>query len=462
MCGITAIFYKNNNNALEIYESLLSIQHRGQDGAGICCINDKSNIIISRKGLVSDSFDYNELKELKGNVYLGHNRYKTNNVHYSFQPFNLKNNNFDLYLCHNGNIINTRVIENILKNHYDFINENEVSDSLLLLQLIFYYINKKCSSIKELNENIIFQLSDFLHDNIIGSYSLILYIRNFGLILLKDKNGIRPLVFGKNNNNDILVSSESCSFNNILNYKVNREIECGETLILKINGEIIQNIYKNSSLSPCLFEYIYFSRLDSMLYDISVYNFRFNLGKLLGKIILENNLDIDFIIPTPETSRVYAYGLSNYTKIPIQECIIKNRYINRTFIIKDKKNIELNVKRKFSVIKELLNDKKVLLIDDSIVRGNTSKNIINLLKEGGTSKIFFASAAPKIYNTNQYGIYIEKQNELITYKNHDNKNIAKSIGADMIFYNNLYETLNLIKLMNNNIKNMEISMFKQL
>lgn len=278
------------------------------------------------------------------------------------------------------------------------------------------------------------------------------------MIAMKDKRGIRPLVYGKNKNNDILISSESCSLNNVLDFNNIKELNAGETIIFPLDGEEIVYQSKNIDFNPCLFEYIYFSRLDSILNNISVYQFRYKLGELLGKILIKEKINVDFIIPTPETSRVYSYGISNIMNIPIQECIIKNRYINRTFIIENKNNIKENVKRKFSIIKEIVKDKSVLLIDDSIVRGNTSSNIINLLKDAGVKNVIFGSAAPKIINSNKYGIYIEKKEELISFKN-NNDIIATKIGAEKIYYNNLDEIIQLINNLNPNIINMEVSMF---
>ena len=180
-----------------------------------------------------------------------------------------------------------------------------------------------------------------------------------------------------------------------------------------------------------------------------------------GEEILKENLSVDFIIPTPETSRVYAYGMSAVTGIPIQECIIKNRYVNRTFIDENKRNIKKSIKRKFSVIHEIVKGKNVILVDDSVVRGNTSREVINLLKESGVKNVYFCSAAPKINNANHFGIFIEKKEELITYNNDTNEKIAHSIGASKIYYNDLNDTVKLINSLNKNIINMEVSMFLQ-
>ena len=458
MCGITGLFYNNRGNALEIYESLLSIQHRGQDGAGICNIDDEEDKIIKGKGLICNLFNYDILQNMKGRMFIGHTRYKTNNVKDSFQPFILKNGKIQMSFCHNGNIINVDKLAKVLSNQYGVSNSVFVSDSYLLFQLIFYFLDKEVEGVVE-NKNIE-SVSNYLHECIEGSYSIILYIKDYGMVMLKDKYGIRPLVYGSNKNNDVLVSSESCSLNNVLNYDVIDEVNAGETVIVRNNMEIYKYQHKNIVLKPCLFEYIYFSRLDSCVNGISIYNCRYELGKLLGEKMMEEKENIDFIIPTPETSRIYAYGMSEIMNIPIQECIIKNRYINRTFIIENKDKIEENIKRKFSVIREIIKGKNVILLDDSIVRGNTSKNIIKLLKESGVNKVIFGSASPKIFNTNRFGIYIEKKEELITHNNKTNENIASSIGANKIYYNELEDVIGLVNKLNRRIGNMEVSMFK--
>ena len=458
MCGITGLFYNNRGNALEIYESLLSIQHRGQDGAGICNIDDEEDKVIKGKGLICNLFNYDILQNMKGRMFIGHTRYKTNSVKDSFQPFILKNDRFKMSFCHNGNVINVNKIEKILSNEYGVSNSVFVSDSYLLFQLIFYFLDNDVDGSIE-NKNIE-NVSNYLHECIEGSFSIILYIKGYGMVMMKDKYGIRPLVYGSNKNNDILVSSESCSLNNVLNYDIIDEVNAGETVIIRNNMEKYKYQYKVSKLRPCLFEYIYFSRLDSCVNSISIYNCRYELGKLLGEKMMEEKENIDFIIPTPETSRIYAYGMSEIMNIPIQECIIKNRYINRTFIIENKDKIEENIKRKFSVIREIIKGRNVILLDDSVVRGNTSKNIIKLLKESGVNKIIFGSASPKIFNTNKFGIYIEKKEELITYNNKSNENIANSIGANKIYYNELEDVIRLLNTLNMRISNMEVSMFK--
>lgn len=471
MCGICAVLYNNNNNGFDIFQALISIQHRGQDGAGIYYCNDNFEKNIKKSGLICDIFHHDQLNAMNAHTYLGHTRYKTNSIYNSFQPFNFSHDNitiktnkkkkrkpFYISLCHNGNIINTDHLISILSNQFDYHFNSPVSDSFILTVLIFYKLTQYSTN-QLLNFSHIIHLSKFLNETIVGSFSLIINIRNYGIIAIRDQHGIRPLSYGKNDNDDILISSESCSFNNT-NFHFISDVNPGETILFQQNKSPETFMLSHNSYTifkPCLFEYIYFSRLDSIIAEISVYNFRFMLGELLAKIIDLN--DIDFIIPTPETSRVYAYGLSSATSIPIQECIIRNRYINRTFILDDKNQIEKKINQKFSVVSQIVKDKNVILIDDSIVRGNTSKKVIELLKQSGANKVIFASASPKIFNTNNFGIFIENKDELITFPNKTNDDIANSIGAHKVYYNNLEDVLQIIKYLNPFINNMEISMF---
>lgn len=454
MCGITGIYYNNNNNGIEIFQSLLAIQHRGQDGAGIYWANNNETGIIKESGLISQIFQFDKLEKMNGNMYIGHTRYKTNNIKDSYQPFIVQNDKVKISLCHNGNIINVEMLYNLLKNQYNK-NVSQLSDSHLLTIYIVEYLTYELKTFESINWVLIQKLSSHLHDIIEGSFSLLLIIKDFGLVAIRDKHGIRPLSYGINENYDYLISSETCSFNHTrFNYV--KDISPGETIWFNKNGTQ-HFIIHNSLVKPCLFEYIYFSRFDSYINNISVYKFRIMLGKLLNKYIDVQN--IDCIIPTPETSRIYAYGLSQVMNVPIEEAIILNRYVNRTFIVENKNDISSKIRQKFSIIGDLVKDKNILILDDSIVRGNTSRGIIRLIKQENPKNIYFASAAPKIYNTNKYGIHIEEKEELITYQNKTNEQIENYIGVDKIFYTLLEDVINIVYTLNNNIKNMEVSMF---
>jgi amidophosphoribosyltransferase len=457
MCGISGVIYKSNHNAFEIFQTMLSLQHRGQDGAGMYWNNEKHSGIIKSPGLISEIFTEDILKELSCKIYIGHNRYKTNNIRYSYQPFEIKDNELNISVVHNGNITNCEKIKKTIRLYYN-IDTTGYSDTYILTHLIFYTLK---NIMKEYNNTINFYtimvLSKYLQKYITGSFSLLIYIHGLGLVAMRDKHGIRPLSYGKCDEG-YMVSSENCSFNHN-RFKFERDINPGETILFSDgNCQKFQFNEKNSILyTPCLFEFIYFSRLDTTISNISVYSFRYMLGESLAKVI--GNIDIDYIIPTPETSRVYAYGLSYSIDIPIQECLIGNRYMNRTFIGENKNNISEKIKQKFSIVDGVIKGKNVLLIDDSIIRGNTSKGIVELLKKAGVNKIYMASGAPKVLNTNNFGIFIESKDELITQKYKSNKDISNYLGVEDVFYNELDDALSIAKYLNPDIKSMEVSMF---
>ena len=328
MCGITGILYNTNKNGIEIYQSLLAIQHRGQDGAGIFWSNTKHNI-IKESGLINQIFIPEQLKEMNGNIYIAHNRYKTNKIANSYQPFVLSNTNFTISLSHNGNIININELQELLLTRYK-IPIQELSDSHILSIFVFEFLNEKNKTIP-INFTHIIELSIQLQEILNGSFCILVAIPSFGIIAIRDKCGIRPLSYGINKENEYLISSESCSFNHT-DFSFVKDVQPGETIWFNSNEKKHfqyekENKKKIDIFTPCLFEYIYFSRIDSYFNNISVYKFRFLVGQLLAKSI--NCSNIDYIIPTPDTSRTYAYGLSKSLNIPIQEAIVLNRYVNR-------------------------------------------------------------------------------------------------------------------------------------
>lgn len=457
MCGISGIIYKSNHNAFEIFQTMLSLQHRGEHGAGMYWNNEKHSGIIKSHGLISEIFTEDILKELSCKIYIGHNTYKTNNIKYSYQPFEIKDNDLTILVVHNGNITNCEKIKKVMRLYYNIDTEG-YSDTYILTHLIFYTLK---NIMKEYNNTINFYtimvLSKYLQKNITGSFSLLIYIHGLGLVAMRDKYGIRPLSYGKSND-DYMISSENCSFNHN-RFKFERDVKAGETILFSDGKiQIFQFNDKNNNIhTPCLFEYIYFSRLDTTISNISVYSFRYMLGESLTKII--GNIDIDYIIPTPETSRVYANGLSNSIDIPVQECLLVNRYVNRVSIGNSQNSTVEKIKQKFSVVDGIIKGKNVLLIDDSIVKGNTSKVVVELLKKAGVNKIYMASGAPKILNTNNFGIFIESKDELISQKYKSNKDISNYLGVEDVFYNDLDDALSIAKYLNPEIKSMEVSMF---
>ena len=457
MCGIIGIHSNKKNTQIfyEIFEGLMCLQHRGQDSVGIS--NEYS--VKKYNGLVKYAFQNENFTDLSCQNYMGHVRYGTNGLSNNIQPF------YSIFprritLCHNGNITNTNELKETIFEKYHILIDTQ-SDSEIILTIfsckLYELLNKETNII---TDDKIHSTINYLHEVLEGSYNLLIIIKDYGIIGIRDKKGIRPLIYGKREDNYI-VASESVALN-LLDYKIIRDFIPGESIIFKNNiNEPLFYYYQNSILSPCLFEYIYFARPDSIIDNINVNEARIKIGNLLGKLIKESwshYKEIDYIIPVPDTSTTFANGIQEELNIPVREGFIKNRYIDRTFIMKNKNIIQQNIKRKLSGIENSFKDKNVLIVDDSIVRGNTSKHVIKMVKNYGCKKIYFASCSPIIKNTNNYGIYIPTQQELISYKRNEEE-IRKELQVDYLIYNNLDKIITNLKQMNNNIKDFEISMF---
>ena len=457
MCGIIGIHSTIQNKQIfyEIFEGLMCLQHRGQDSVGI------SNEQCVRKydGLVKYAFQNENLDSHPCQNYMGHVRYGTNGLTNNIQPF------YTIFprritLCHNGNLTNTENVKSIIYSKYHILLDTQ-SDSEIILSLfsckLYELLNNNKSN--EITDEKIFTVIDFLHEILEGSYCLIIVIKGYGMIVVRDKYGIRPLIIGKKQDNYI-VSSESVALN-MLDYEITRDLKPGETIIFK-NDEItpLYHTYDKTSLTPCLFEYIYFARPDSMIDKINVNEARILIGRILGEKMknIWDCKEIDYIIPVPDTSVTFANGIQEVIKRPLREGFIKNRYIDRTFIMKNKNIIQQNIKRKLSGIKNSFENKNVLIVDDSIVRGNTSKHLINMIKKYGCKKIYFASCSPIIKNTNNYGIYIPTKEELISF-NRNEEEIKEELEVDYLIYNDLDKIIHGLKQLNKDIDNFEISMF---
>ena len=446
MCGILGISSDKNDITTKMYEGLTYLQHRGQDSAGIT----NESLCIKHPGLVKNVFNETNLSTLRSNICIGHVRYSTTGKfdETSIQPLQSSYNDKNIFLCHNGNIINIEFIKSIIGNvHYN-------SDSEYLLQLFIHKLNTYNS---ELSCKIICEVCEFIIKHVKGSYSVLILIENFGMITFRDMFGIRPLIYGTLNNNYI-ISSES-NVINALEYQVVRDVHPGEVMIFEKDKipRFCNNI--QGKLNPCLFEYIYFSRIDSIIDGICVYDARYKLGILLGEKIKSLNInDIDVIIPVPESSLIFALGLQKCLNIDLHYGFVKNNYIDRTFIMQENEMINKNVRLKLNSVKNIFENKNVLIVDDSIVRGNTSKHIVHLAKLAGSKNVYFSSGSPPILYPNKYGIYIPNKKELIA-DNRGYRNIADIIGATRVIYNDLYDTVNCLKQMNTNIDGFEVSMF---
>lgn len=465
MCGIIGIIHKNESNFVSqfLVDGLTLLQHRGQDSAGIATMQNNHFYIHKNKGVVSDVFDEDNIGELKGNIGIGHVRYstlKTVEINET-QPL-YTNVPYGISLVHNGNLTNTNELLSFMK--YRHINSN--SDSEILLNLFAEELYKQSDSETDFPTKI-FHAVKMIMKKCKGGFSVIIMINDIGIVVFRDPYGIRPLCFGKNDFfNNYVFASESVAIDVMESYSFVRNVYPGECIFINKNCDFYtQIVAEKPILKPCLFEYIYFARPDSIIDYVSVYESRIKMGEKLAYHILEdfkkNNekIDIDVVIPVPETSRISALEIANILKIPYKEGFIKNRYIARTFILQGQEMRKKSLKLKLNTIKSIFKNKNILIVDDSIVRGNTSLQIIQLARNAGAKKIYFSSAAPPVKYTNIYGINIPTTTELIAY-NKTNKEIATSLGADMVFYNSLKDVID--SCMNNNIhspKQFETSCF---
>ncbi|MAV58713.1 MAG: amidophosphoribosyltransferase [Candidatus Marinimicrobia bacterium] len=462
MCGIVGISSNNSTASLSIYNALTVLQHRGQDAAGMAVIDQEGFLNIhKRNGLVRDAFDDPDMIRLQGNVGIGHVRYPTaGTVDISqAQPFYV-NSPHGIVLVHNGNLINTESLRDELRLE-DFRHINTTSDSEVLINIFASSLEK--NGLKKLDDKSIFKAVAEVHKRVEGAYSVIIAILGYGLIAFRDPNGIRPLIFGCKDSKNHIIASESVALD-CLGYSIERDIEPGETIIFKNDGTITnQKYFSSKKFSPCIFEYVYLARPDSTIENINVYESRLSMGRYLAKKIKKDlsNEDlesIDVIIPIPATSRTSALPISIELDKELKEGFVKNRYIGRTFIMPGQKIRKKSVRQKLNTINIEFKNKNVLLVDDSIVRGNTSKQIIKMAREAGAKKVFFASASPPIRFPNVYGIDMPYVKELVAYKRTIDE-IAEIIGADKLIYQSLEDLISAVKENNTKIDSFDSSCF---
>lgn len=472
MCGITGIISNEENIINELYESLFNLQHRGQNSSGFITYSNKLKTTNKSKKFGLVDAHLSELPNLQGNMGIAHNRYPTSGetTKKEIQPFFISKP-YGISLVHNGNLTNKEYLtqylidNNIyihLNNNNNFINNiDSSSDSEIILNLFYLYIEK---DFNKLTDEIIVNAIRKIYNMCTGSFSVLLMINGYGLIAFRDINGVRPLVYteiNKNNKKYFQFASETIALENDYYNNVNNG------MIIIINKNLHINKYKYNpyigpidnakNLKPCLFEYIYFARPESYINDILVYNFREKVGQKVIEIIDKNIIEeIDIVVPVPQTSLISATALANKLNKPIKHAIIKNRYTHRTFINKGEEIIN-NIK-KIKVIKELVKNKTILVVDDSIVRGNTSKYIIEELRKSGVYKIYFVSCCPPIKNPNIYGIAIHTCKELIA-NNKSIDEIQKLLNVDKLFYLPFDMMLRILNKLNPNIQQYEDSVF---
>ena len=458
MCGIVALFNPNENVANSIYDGLIQLQHRGQDAAGISTLNENKMHLYKDTGLVTEVFKSDKSKlNLIGNLGIGHVRYPTagsNDVNDS-QPF-YTSNPVNITLAHNGTLTNSESIrKNLLKTH--FCQFNTSSDSEALMHLFAYELYK--TNFRKLNTSHVFRALKSIYEKCSGGFSVVTLISGIGIVAFRDPNGIRPLSLGTKNKS-YMIASESSALT-ALDFETIEDIKPGEAIILNENGELMRRrVVRKRSHTPCLFEFVYFSRPDSSIDDISIHKSRLRMGDFLGDKILKEypKLNVDVVIPIPDTSRTSAMQVAYKLGVKYREGFMKNRYIGRTFIMPGQRNRKRSVKQKLNPIEIEFKDKRVLLVDDSIVRGHTSKNIVKMVKKCGAKKVFLASASPPIRHQNIYGIDMPATTELVAHKR-SVKEIKKYIKADELVYQNLEDLKRSASIGNPKITEFEDSVF---
>ena len=460
MCGIVGLVSKSPVNQA-IYDGLIVLQHRGQDAAGIVTCHEGRMLMRKANGLVRDVFHTRHMLRLKGNMGIGHVRYPTAGCTSSAeaQPFYV-NSPFGIALAHNGNLINAEDLKREL-----FVEDrrhlNTDSDSEVLLN-VFAHELEAVGKLRIGAEDI-FNAIAGVHRRCSGAYAVVAVITDLGVVAFRDPHGIRPLVFGQRQTDEgteYMVASESVALD-ALGFDVIRDVEPGEGVFIDRDGNLFtQQCSTASSLTPCIFEQVYFARPDSIIEGISVYNSRVNMGEFLARKIerVFPEHDIDVVIPIPESSLTSALKLADTLNVTYRAGFVKNRYIGRTFIMPGQKQRKKSVRQKLNAIGSEFKDKNVLLVDDSIVRGTTSEQIIQMAREAGAKKVYFASAAPPIRYPNVYGIDMPSVHELIGH-DRDNDEIAKAIGADWLVYQDLEDLVAAVRRGNPDVQSFETSVF---
>ncbi len=460
MCGIIGIVGKSEV-ASALYDALTVLQHRGQDAAGIATIDGNRLRLHKGGGLVRDVFDRDSMLNLRGSVGIGHCRYPTAGSEGSAeaQPLYV-NSPYGIALAHNGNLINTEKLRReVFEDDRRHINTD--SDSEVLLNVLAHEL--QIQDRRTLTPDHIFKAVAGTHARCVGGYAVVTLLLGYGVLAFRDPNGIRPLVLGERDSDagkEYAVASESVALD-ILGFKLLRDVAPGEAVLLTLDGELFARQCAEPAVhAPCIFEYVYLARPDSMMEDVSVYKARLRMGEKLGEKIkrLMPNHDIDAVIPIPDTSRTAAGPLAQALGVPVREGFVKNRYIGRTFIMPGQSERVKSVRRKLNPIGLEFRNKNVLLVDDSIVRGTTSKQIIQMAREAGAKKVYLASAAPPVRYPNIYGIDMPVVAELVAH-GRTTEEIQQILGADKLIYQDLDDLIWAVQDGNENLQQFDTSCF---
>ncbi len=462
MCGIIGIVGREPVNH-QLYEGLTLLQHRGQDAAGIATCADRKLFVRKAPGLVKEVFRTSHMLRLRGNMGVGHLRYPTagsSKVSAEAQPFYV-NSPFGIVLTHNGNLTNSEALQSELY-RTDRRHINTSSDSEVLLNVFAHELQRVAKS-QKLQPEHLFDAVSAVHQRCEGAYAVIAMLVGRGVLAFRDPKGIRPAVLGSRESDtgtEYIVASESVALTG-LGFTPVRDLEPGEAIYITQEGEMFQQqCATETCLTPCIFEYVYFARPDSVMDNVSVYSSRLNMGRKLAAKIRKTwpDHDIDVVIPIPDTSRTSALELAMELGIKYREGFVKNRYIGRTFIMPGQTMRRKSVRQKLNPIESEFKGLNVLLVDDSIVRGTTSEQIVEMAREVGANKVYMASAAPPVSYPNVYGIDMPAADELIA---HDRQveQICLAIGADGLIYQDLQDLIDSVRELNADLQQFETSCF---
>ncbi len=459
MCGIVGVISKHPANQL-IYDALLLLQHRGQDAAGIVTMQGTKCFMHKARGMVRDVFRTRNMRGLPGTVGLGQVRYPTAGNAYSeeeAQPFYV-NAPFGIVLVHNGNLTNAQALKAELF-EIDRRHINTESDTEVLINILAHELEQAVRDLP-LSPEAVFKAVAAVHRRVKGSYAVVALIAGHGLLAFRDPFGIRPLCMGKGAEGEFIVASESVAIEGT-GYQVDRDVAPGEAVFVDLQGRVhARQCAARPMLHPCMFEFVYLARPDSVIDGISVYQARLNLGETLAQRVINAMppTDIDVVIPIPESSRPSAMQLAHRIGKPYREGFVKNRYVGRTFIMPGHEVRKKSVRQKLNAIGVEFKGRNVLLVDDSIVRGTTSKEIVQMAREAGARKVYMASAAPPVRYPNVYGIDMPTKDELIAH-NRSVEEIRQFIGADALIYQDVDAMKRVVAALNPSVVSFEASCF---
>jgi amidophosphoribosyltransferase len=450
MCGVIGI-WANDSVIHDLYQGLLAMQHRGQDAAGITTYDGRFHT-EKGNGLVRDIFTAEAIHHLRGPIGVGHTRYPTigGGGGEDDQPFQL-NSPFGIIMAHNGNVANYRELkEELFEKYHRLLN----SDCDVEIILNIFAESLAHGKARTLEPEHVYRAAESVFKKVKGSYSVVAYIAEQGLVAFRDPFGIKPLAYGVRKDGLVpsyAVASETVTLN-IMNFSEIRDIEAGQVVFLDKKRRLHKKKLAHCAHSPCLFEWVYFARPDSFIDNANVYKCRVNLGRFLAAEIRKRRIDIDVVVPVPDSARDAAIEIARTLKLKYSEALVKNRYIGRTFIMPSVDKRRDSVRQKLNPIASEVRGKKVLLVDDSIVRGNTSRAIIEMIRECGAEKVYFASYSPPLRHPCVYGIDMQTKTEFVA-QDADERAVARRIGADKVIYQRLDALKRAVRLENPKIKN---------